>query len=613
MLAKRGQRPSQTRRTARAAPNTSGGQKANLGPLLQGKEVRVTRIKIDPVTRIEGHLRIEAEVSGGEVREAWAAGTMFRGIERILEGKDAREAWIWAQRICGVCTTVHALASVRAVEDAIGASPPPNAELVRNLLAGSQLVHDHVIHFYHLHALDWVDVISALKANADRSSRLAQSISDYANSSTTYFQEVRGRLKRLADSGQLSLFASGYWGHPAYTLTPEQNLLAVAHYLDALQWQRDVIRIHAVLGGKNPHPQTFVVGGMATPIDPNSPQAINPERITFLRECLATMRTFVEQVYIPDVLLVASAYPEWTKIGGGTRNFLTYGGYGAGSVADTASSLFPRGIVRDLDLARVLPVDQAQITEQVARSWYSYAEGDRAALHPYHGETDANYTGPRPPYQWLQTDGKYSWLKAPRYDGQVMEVGPLARMLVAYAAGVPEVKQAVDSTLKKLALPLSALYSTLGRVAARALESQIVMSRLEGWLDQLERNMNSGDLRIADTTKWDRSSWPSPTRGFGPHEVPRGALGHWVEISDGVISRYQAVVPTTWNASPRDAQGQPGPYEQALVGTPVADPSRPLELLRTVHSFDPCLACAVHVLDADVGGHRRSVNAELWG
>ena len=419
-----------------------------------------------------------------------------------------------------------------------------------------------------------------------------------------------GRLKPLAASGQLSLFASGYWGHPAYGLTPEENLIAVAHYLDALEWQRDVIRIHAVLGGKNPHPQTFVVGGMATPLDLNSPQAINAERITFLRERLATMRTFVQQVYIPDVLLVASAYPEWTRIGGGTKNFLTYGGYGSGPIGDTASYLFPRGIIQDLDLTTVRPLDQAKITEQVARSWYSYDEGDQAALHPYKGETNAKYTGPEPPYQWLYTDRKYSWLKAPRYDGQVMEVGPLARALVAYAAGVPAVKQSVDATLKKLGATPAALYSTLGRVAARALESEIVMSRLEGWLDQLERNLNSGDTRIADTAKWAHSSWPQSARGFGPHEVPRGALGHWVEIQNGLISRYQAVVPTTWNASPRDAQGQPGPYEQALVGTPVADPSRPLELLRTVHSFDPCLACAVHVLDAERAGQRTTVSVE---
>jgi len=569
------------------------------------------KIKIDPVTRIEGHLRVEAEVNGGKVTEAWASGTMFRGIETIVEGRDPREAWIWAQRICGVCTTVHAIASVRAVEDAIGATPPPNAELVRNLIAGSQLVHDHVIHFYHLHALDWVDVVSALKANPAKASSLAQSISDYPNSSTAYFQAVLKRLTPLAQSGQLSLFASGYWGHPAYKLTPEENLIAVAHYLDALEWQRDVIRIHSVLGGKNPHPQTFVVGGMATPIDLSSPQAINPERINFLQERIKTMQTFVQQVYIPDVLLVAKAYPEWTKIGGGTKNFLTYGGYGSGSVSDTASYIYPRGIVRDLDLTTVVPMDQEQIAEQVAHSWYTYSEGNTAALHPYNGETNPNYTGPAPPYQFLYTDRKYSWLKAPRYDGQVMEVGPLARMLVAYAAGVPAVKQAVDSTLKTLGAGPAALYSTLGRVAARALDAQIVVNQLPGWLNELEANANAGDLRIADTSKWAKSNWPSSSRGFGPHEVPRGSLGHWVEISGGTISRYQAVVPTTWNASPRDAQGQPGPYEQALVGTPVAVPAQPLELLRTVHSFDPCLACAVHVLDAERGGRPSTVNAGM--
>jgi hydrogenase large subunit len=387
----------------------------------------------------------------------------------------------------------------------------------------------------------------------------------------------------------------------------------VAHYLEALEWQRDVIRIHAVLGGKNPHPQTFLVGGMATPLDPNSPQAINPERIDFLHQLIATMRTFIKQVYIPDVLLIASAYPEWTKIGGGTRNFLTFGGYGKGNVSDTASYLFPRGIVRDRDLTAVVPMDQEKITEEVARSWYNYSGGDKAALHPSQGETEANYTGPKAPYEWLETNQKYSWLKAPRYDGEVMEVGPLARLLVAYAAAVPEVKTILTSTLEKLGVGPEALYSTLGRVAARALESEIVVERLEGWLDALDRNMNSGDLRIADTAKWDRSSWPAHGQGFGPHEVPRGALGHWVEVSDGVVKHYQAVVPTTWNASPRNAQGQPGPYEQALVGTPVAEPTRPLELLRTVHSFDPCLACAVHVLDTERGGERTRVTVEAGG
>jgi hydrogenase large subunit len=566
-----------------------------------------TRVKIDPVTRIEGHLRIEAEVSGGKVTEAWAAGTMFRGIETIVEGKDAREAWIWAQRICGVCTTVHAIASVPAVEDAVGAVPPPNAELIRNLIAGSQLIHDHVLHFYQLHLLDWVDVVSATRADPARTSKLAQSISNYANSGTDYFATALERLNRLVNSGQLSLFTNGYWGHPAYRLTPEQNLLGFAHYLDALEWQRDIIRIHAVLGGKNPHPQTFVMGGMASPVDPNSPQAINPETITLLSSLVATMGTFIEQVYIPDAMLLAREYPEWTRLGGGVRNFLTYGGYSPGPVHDTATYLFPRGRIQDLDLTRVLPVDVSQITEEVSRSWYDYRSGDPTALRPERGETTPHYTGPVPPYEWLHTgaEDKYSWLKAPRYDGQVTEVGPLARMLVGYAAHKPEFVHAVDTTLKRAGIGTDALNSTMGRILARALESGIIVDRLNGWLTGLSDNMNAGDLRIADTSKWDPSTWPKSAQGFGPHEVPRGSLGHWVEIDNGLISHYQAVMPTTWNASPRDAQGQPGPYEQALVGTPVADPTRPLEMLRTVHSFDPCMACAVHVLDATPGAARQ--------
>lgn len=573
----------------------------------------MTRIKIDPVTRIEGHMRIEAEVADGRVTRAWAAGTMFRGIEKIVEGRDAREAWIWAQRICGVCTTVHAIASVRAVEDAIGAVPPPNAELIRNLIGGSQLAHDHVIHFYHLHALDWVDIVAALRASPSRTAALAQSHSDWPQSSTSYFRGVQGQLKRLSDSGQLSLFASGYWGHPAYRLTPEQDLLLVAHYLQALDWQREVIRIHAILGGKNPHPQTFVVGGMATPLDPSSPQAINPERIAFLGQLIGSMRSFIDQVYVPDVLLLASAYRDWLAIGGNTRNFLTFGGYGTGPVSDTSSYLFPRGVIDGRDLSRVLPMDEELITEQVTHSWYAYPSGGPTGLRPSVGETDAAYTGPAPPYEWLRTDREYSWMKAPRYGGEVIEVGPLARALVGYASGVGDVRAELDGALGTLGAGRPALYSVLGRVLTRALESRVMVGRLARWLDELQANIDSGDLRIADTTMWDPSTWPSSARGFGPHEVPRGSLGHWVEISGGLVRRYQVVAPTTWNGSPRDERGQPGPYEQALVGTPVADPERPLELLRTVHSFDPCLACAVHVLDAEDRGMRARVITRVAG
>ncbi len=558
----------------------------------------MTRIAIDPVTRIEGHLRVEAEVDGGKVSQAWSSGTMFRGIELILHGRDPREAWIWAQRICGVCTTVHAIASVRAVEDALAVEVPDNARLVRNLMAGIQMVQDHVIHFYHLHALDWVDVTLALKADPAKTATLAQSISNWPNSSPTYFKSVLERITALADSGQLSLFTSGYWGHPAYQLPPEANLMAVAHYIEALDWQRDVIRIHAVLGGKNPHPQTYLVGGMATSIDPNSPDAaVNPERIDFMRELIGRAKDFVEQVYIPDVLAVASFYPEWFTIGEGLGNFMTYGGYPTGSIHDPASFLVPRGIIMNRDLSTVHPFSPDKISEFVTHSWYEYSGGDATGLNPSVGETNPKYSGPKPPYDFLNTDQKYSWLKAPRFDGNAMEVGPLARTLVAYVSGVEGIKTAVDGVLQKLNAQPAALFSTLGRVAARAIETQFMVGQLGGWLDELSNNMNSGNLDMHNGAKWDPSTWPKSAQGFGTHEAPRGALGHWVEIEDKKIKNYQAVVPSTWNAGPRDDKGQSGAYESSLINTPVADPERPLEILRTIHSFDPCLACAVHVID----------------
>jgi len=555
-------------------------------------------IVIDPVTRIEGHLRIEAQVDGGKVTTAFSSGTMFRGMELILQGRDPREAWIWAQRICGVCTTVHAHASVYAVEDALGVEIPPNARLIRNLIAGAQHIQDHVIHFYHLHALDWVDVTGALAADPVKTAALAQSISTWGKSSATYFAGVQARVKKLVDSGQLSLFASGYWGHPAYKLPPEADLMAVAHYLEALEWQRDVIRIHAVLGGKNPHPQTYLVGGMASPVDGNSPNVINWERIGFMAERIKTMREFVTQVYVPDVKAVASFYPEWWELGAGHKNYLSYGGLQGGNRTDQASFGFNRGIIVGGDLSKVVDLDQKKITEAIAHSYYEYAGGDQAALHPWDGETKPKYSGPTPPFDALATDGKYSWLKSPRYDGMPMEVGPLARMLVAYGSGNQAVKGLVDGALTELKLPATALFSTLGRVAARALETVYMLDLMDGWLDELAKNMESGDLRIHDGAKWDPSTWPDTAEGWGFHEAPRGALGHWIKIKDKKIENYQAVVPSTWNAGPRDEKGVTGPYEASLEGTPVAEPERPLELLRTIHSFDPCLACAVHVVDA---------------
>jgi len=557
----------------------------------------MTHIVVDPVTRIEGHLRVEAEVDGGKVTQAWSSSTMFRGIEIILRGRDPRDAWAFAQRICGVCTTVHAIASIRAVEKAVGAVPPPNARLLRNIIMSAQNVQDHVVHFYHLHALDWVDIVSALSADPARTATLAQSISDWPLSSATYFAGVQGRVKAFVERGQLGPFANAYWGHPAYKLPPEANLMAVAHYLEALDWQRRFIRIHAILGGKNPHLQSFLVGGMATPVDPDSQNSLNMDTIAALTKLVADGRDFVSRVYIPDVLAVASFYKDWAGIGAGVGNYMCYGEYPLDD-SQNPQLLIPPGIIHGRDLTKIDPIDQAKVTEQIAHSWYDYSGGNDAALNPFKGETTPHYTGPKPPYERLDVAQKYSWLKSPRYDGQAMEVGPLARMLVAYASGQPRVKELVGKVLSSLGVGPEALFSTLGRIAARAVEALFLVESMELWVQGLADNMARRDYRIQDNSKWEPSSWPSDGLGYGFHEAPRGSLGHWVHINDGKIANYQCVVPSTWNAGPRDAKGQPGPYEAALVGTPVAKAEQPLEILRTLHSFDPCMACGVHVVDA---------------
>jgi len=555
------------------------------------------RIAVDPITRIEGHLRIEAQIDGGKIVDAWSSSTAFRGIEMILKGRDPRDAHHLVQRFCGVCTTVHSLADLRAVEDALKIQIPDNARLIRNLIMGIQNVQDHVIHFYHLHALDWVDIVSALKADPAKTSQIAQSISDWPKSSTDYFRGVQDKIGAFAGTGRLGPFQNAYWGHPAYKLPPEVNLIGLAHYLEALEWQKDVIKIHAILGSKNPHPQTFLVGGMSTPVDPDSQNAINADKIAFIRKLLRKARDFVEQVYIPDLLAVAPAYLDWAGIGGGIGNYLSYGDFPMDNSPGTGSLFFPRGVIMGKDLANIMGVDEQKITEYVTHSWYKYSVGDDKGLHPYQGETSPNYTGPEPPYEFLDTSGKYSWVKSPRYMDQPMEVGPLARVLVAYAKGVPEVKQTVDFVLGKLNAPASALFSTLGRTAARGIDCLLLAQKNELWLDQLADNMNRGILEVFNKEKWEPSTWPREAQGFGFHEAPRGALGHFIRIENQKIANYQVVVPSTWNASPRDPNRLPGPYEAALVGTPIADPQKPLEILRTIHSFDPCLACAVHLLD----------------
>ncbi len=490
---------------------------------------------------------------------------------------------------------------MRAVEDALKIQIPTNARLIRNIIEAIQYVQDHVVHFYHLHALDWIDITSALTADPEATSKLAQSISDWPKSSADYFAGVQARIKAFVDSGQLGIFANAYWGHPAYKLPPEANLMAVAHYLEALDWQREVIKAHAILGAKNPHLQTYLVGGMATTINPDSTAALNADKLAYLLKLFATAKDFVEKVYLPDVLAVAPFYLEWAGLGEGLGNFMSYGDF---PLTQTVSSsepgelFIPRGVILNRDLSVVHPLDEKLITESVAHSWYSYKD-QNASLHPSVGETVPNYTGPKPPYDYLDTDNRYSWLKAPRYDGQSMEVGPLARMLIAYASGNERVKYWVDAVLQKLGAGPEVLFSTLGRIAARCVESVVMAEKLQEWTMDLAKNIATGDYRTHENVHWDPSTWPQEGLGWGWTEAPRGALGHWVHIKNGVIENYQAVVPSTWNGSPRDSAGTPGAYEASLVGTPIADPEKPLELLRTVHSFDPCMACAVHVLDPD--------------
>jgi hydrogenase large subunit len=535
------------------------------------------------------------------IHDAMSTGTMWRGIEVILQGRDPRDAWAFTERICGVCTTVHALASVRSVENAVGITIPKNAEIIRNIMAMAQYVQDHVIHFYHLHALDWVDVVSALKANPAATAALAQKISpSWPTSTPGYFSDVQNTVKKFVESGQLGIFQNAYWGHPAYKLPPEANLMAVAHYLEALKWQKEIIKIHTVFGGKNPHPN-YLVGGVACSIDLNGDNAINMERLNMVHGLIKDAVQIVENLYLPDLLAIASFYPEWTTIGGGLGNYMAYGDFPQNGIADIARLRFPRGIILNKNLNEVLPLDLAdtnQVREEVAHSWYEYPSGTDA-LHPSEGVTSPKYEGPRPPYEYLNGEGKYSWVKAPRWKGNAMEVGPLSRMLIGFASGRPEFKEVVTEALGQLKIPPAALFSTLGRTAARGLETRLAVHWLLDEYDRLIANLKSGDQTVADTRKWDPSTWPADCKGYGYEEAPRGALCHWIHIKDGKIANYQAVVPSTWNASPKDGKGQHGAYEAALVGTPMADPKRPVEILRTLHSFDPCLACATHVFGAD--------------
>jgi hydrogenase large subunit len=556
------------------------------------------RITVDPITRIEGHLRIDCDVADGQVKNAWSSGQMWRGIELILKGRDPRDAWIYTQRICGVCTTVHAIVSVRAVENALQMEVPLNAQYIRNLIIAAHGVHDHIVHFYQLSALDWVDIVSALQADPKKAAELAQSLSNWPGNSVEEFKRVQNKLKAFVDSGQLGVFGSGYWGHPAMKLPPEVNLLAVVHYMQALDYQRRANTIVGILGAKTPHIQNLAVGGVANPINPESQSTLTLERLYKIKTVIDQLGDFVNNVYLVDVAAIGALYADWTAYGAGVTSYLSVPDF----PLDTRGTQFamPGGYIPDGDIGAFKPIAsyvdkyfENGVKESVKHSWY---QGGKGALHPYEGETNPSYTD-------FQDNGKYSWVKAPTFYDKRAQVGPLANVLALAASGHEPTQRNLQRLLSiagKIAggpIPLEALHSTIGRHAARAVRCAVLHEVMNDQWNLLMQNIAKGDF-----TTFNRPQFPKgEVRGFGYHEAPRGVLSHWTVIRDGKIVNYQAVVPSTWNAGPRDEHDALGPYEASLVGNPIADPERPLEVIRTIHSFDPCLACAIHVLDPEKG------------
>jgi hydrogenase large subunit len=566
------------------------------------------RVVIDPLTRIEGHLRMEMATEDGKIADAWCEVTQFRGIEIIVKDRDPRDVWAFAQRICGVCTAVHAVASIVAVENALDYQPPTQAQLIRDMVLGTQIVQDHVIHFYHLQALDWVNIPSAAKGDPIAAVAFATTIgSTWTGNSTARMAEVKATLSGVLGSGQLSIFTNGYWDHPDYRLPPAANLMAVAHYLDALEFQRSMIRVATVFGGKNPHPN-FLVGGMACSINLDNESTINQVTINQIDGWLKDTVDFVSSCYLPDVLAIMGAYKDWFDIGAAPPNFMAVGMAGAVYGGDPAAartrppmSPIGPGLLLNGDLSTVVPFDPSKIEEYVSSAWYTYEAGDAVGLAPDRGETNPSYTGPELPWTWVADSPKYTWSKAPRYDGQVVQVGPVARVLLAYAQGHPRTKVLVDQSLQTLGIRLSQLNSTAGRIVARAIEAVTVSElMLDVVFAAFVANIKAGDIDVFNASKWEPSTWPSKAQGYSFAEVARGNLSHWCAIENQKISHYQCVVPTTWLAGGRDPQGQPGSYEYSLAhggSHPLSLPDQPLEPLRTIHSFDPCMSCAVHVID----------------
>jgi hydrogenase large subunit len=554
-----------------------------------------TRLTLDPITRIEGHLRVDVEIDGGRVNDAWASCTMWRGLETVLLGRDAREAWLFAQRFCGVCTTVHAIASVRAMEDALKMEIPANAQAIRNIILIAHALHDHIVHFYQLSALDWVDVATIPSADPVRAASFAASLSPWSLNSAGEMSRVKARVTGLIGSGQMGIFAHGYWGHPAMRLAPEVNLALMTHYFHALEFQRKSCQVVAMLGGKTPHIQNLAVGGVMNAIDLDGPAVMNADRIFQMKTLLDEVRAFAHEVFLPDACALAASYPEAFDYGRGVDAYFSVpdlptnaAGTGCdlpGGVIDASSS-----VVRPLTSSRDESL-RTQVTEDVTHAWYKGGSGPE---HPFAGRTEPDKTA-------VDFDKKYSWVKAPRLGGKPMQVGPLANVLVGWASGHELTRTWLSRAFARIrpsAPPeflLGKMHSTMGRYVARAVRAAMLADLATKHWQLLADRVLGGDVE-----SYRKPSFPAgAVEGVGIHEAPRGALSHWVVIEKGAVKNYQAVVPTTWNASPRDEQGVRGPYEASLLGTPIADPTKPLEVLRTLHSFDPCMACACHAFDAE--------------
>jgi len=575
------------------------------------------RIVVDPITRIEGHLRVEVIVDDNNVvTEAYSSSTLWRGIETILKGRDPRDAGLVVQRICGVCTYSHYRAGVSAVENALGIEPPLNAKLVRTLMSIALVLHDHPVHFYHLHGLDWVDVVSALKADPHKAAEEAFKYTDAPIAcGADVLVATQKRVAEFVKKGNLGPFANAYWGHSTYKLTPEQNLIAVSHYLKALEMQRIAAQMMAIFGGKQPHPQSLSVGGVTCIMDLQDPARLG-EYMTKFKE----MAEFVNRAYYPDLVMAGKAYTNEPSVtaGLGVPNLFTSKDF----QMNANEYLFDSGMMMGADVINLITgkpfkvdqLDESKITEEATHAWYK----DDAAYHPYEGRQEPNYTGLKDaetvndkgvlaPTKVVDENGKYTWIKAPRYDGKPFQVGPLANIVINYALGNKRVQAVVNQFLKDTGLPIAAVASTLGRTACRMLEAKVIADHgLEVFMALVN------NLKVDDATctsyKIDKTK---EYKGRFIGNAPRGALSHWVKIKNGVIDNWQAVVPSTWNASPKDAKGVRGSYEESLIGLKIADLSQPLEIIRIIHSYDPCIACAVHVMDTkgnEMSNYKVNVN-----